>query len=132
MDDALLALRVIVSLAAVVALVWVVQRRLRRGATASTVAPIRLIGRQGLAGKASLVLVEVEGERLVLGVSEQGVSVLARHEAPADATRPEAERGSADASVVALPSVAASPQPGATEVSWAAVWKRAIGASGLR
>lgn len=41
-----------------------------------------MLSRQGLGGKAQLVVVEVEGTRYVLGVTEQGVSVVDRTRAP--------------------------------------------------
>ena len=81
MDTLLIALRVALSLAVVVGLLWVLQRRMqkgtRRGPKASLVS---VVGRQGLGQKASVVVVDVEGRRFVLGVTEQSVTVL--HDAP--------------------------------------------------
>jgi flagellar protein FliO/FliZ len=83
-DTLLVALRVALSLAVVVGLLWVLQRRMqkgtRRGPKASLVS---VVGRQGLGQKASVVVVDVEGRRFVLGVTEQSVTVL--HDAPSPA-----------------------------------------------
>lgn len=126
MEDLLLALRVVVSLGVVIALLWVIQRRVGRGARSAAAPAIRVVGRQGVAGKSSVVVVEVEGERLVLGVSEGGMTVLARHEVPADAvTAAEAEAADV-APVVALPMAAA------VTPSWSEALRRAIGSAGLR
>jgi flagellar protein FliO/FliZ len=78
-----LGLRVLLSLAVVLGLLWFAARKMqgtgvvrRQRAAAMTV-----ISRQGLGGKAGLALVEVEGRRLLLGVSEHGVSLLTEIEA---------------------------------------------------
>lgn len=82
MDTAILALRVLLSLAVVLGLLWVVQRRLVRGARAMGRNPITVVGRQGIGQKASLVIVEADGRRFLLGVTEQSVNVLHTSEAP--------------------------------------------------
>jgi len=73
-----LGLRVLLSLAVVLGLLWFAARKMqgtgavrRQRANAMTV-----VSRQGLGGKAGLALVDVEGRRLLLGVSEHGVSLL--------------------------------------------------------
>jgi flagellar protein FliO/FliZ len=82
MDTALLALKVAVSLGVVLAFIWVVQRRLtkigalKKSGHGRRAADLTVVARKGLGGKASVVIVDVEGERLVLGVTEQNVSVL--------------------------------------------------------
>ncbi|TFC25004.1 flagellar biosynthetic protein FliO [Cryobacterium sp. MDB1-18-2] len=85
MDTLLVALRVALSLAVVVGLLWVLQRRMqkgtRRGPKASLVS---VVGRQGLGQKASVVVVDVEGRRFVLGVTEQSVTVLHDALSPAE------------------------------------------------
>jgi len=84
-DTLLVALRVALSLAVVVGLLWVLQRRMqkgtRRGPKASLVS---VVGRQGLGQKASVVVVDVEGRRFVLGVTEQSVTVLHDAATPAE------------------------------------------------
>ena len=87
MDTLLVTLRVALSLGVVLALMWVLHRaskkRFAGKATGRRAATVEVVGRQGLGGKASVVVVDVEGERLVLGVSEQGVSLLTSGQAPA-------------------------------------------------
>lgn len=137
MDDLLLALRVVVSLGVVVALLWVVQRRLAKGGRRpQQAAAVRLVGRQGVAGKSSVVVVEVEGERLVLGVTEQGMSVLARHAVVPEPGIPQptdaesaTEAGSRTGATVS-PFVRTTAAPVAP--SWAAVWQRALGTAAPR
>lgn len=89
MDTAWIVLRVALSLGVVLGLMWVLHRRVSKGqfGAAKTKgrrsASVEVVGRQGIGGKASVVVVDVEGERLVLGVSEHGVTLLTRGEAPA-------------------------------------------------
>ena len=99
MDTLLVALRVALSLAAVVGLLWVLQRRMqkgtRRGPKASLVS---VVGRQGLGQKASVVVVDVEGRRFVLGVTEQSVTVLHDAVSPAESFATTLHAADADAS----------------------------------
>ncbi|MBF4606918.1 FliO/MopB family protein [Curtobacterium sp. VKM Ac-1393] len=87
MDTVLITLRVALSLGVVLALMWVLHRASRKRFVGKTsgrrAATVEVVGRQNLGGKASVVVVDVEGERLVLGVSEQGVSLLTSGQAPA-------------------------------------------------
>ncbi|GAB2980039.1 FliO/MopB family protein [Frigoribacterium salinisoli] len=92
METVALALRVALSLGVVLALLWVLQKRVARGRggllgtrRASTVT---VVARQGVGAKASVVVVDVEGERLVLGVTDGGISVLSSAEAPQAAPEP--------------------------------------------
>lgn len=85
-----MALRVAVSLGVVLALMWVLHRRATKGGFGAAAkgrgrrsAAVEVVGRQGIGGKASVVVVDVEGERLVLGVSEQSVSLLRSGPTPA-------------------------------------------------
>ncbi|MCR2813991.1 flagellar biosynthetic protein FliO [Microbacterium sp. zg.Y1090] len=55
---------------------WFIQRRLTRGTVARRPEQIRVVARQGLGGKARVVVIEAEGTRYVLGVTEAGVSVI--------------------------------------------------------
>ncbi|MCU1556584.1 MAG: fliO [Microbacteriaceae bacterium] len=84
MDSFFVALRVILSLAAVVGLLWVVQRRVTKGAKSTRATKlVRVVSRQGIAQKASVVVVDVEGQRFLLGVTEHSVTVLNTTELPA-------------------------------------------------
>ncbi|MCW4385722.1 flagellar biosynthetic protein FliO [Salinibacterium sp. SYSU T00001] len=85
METLMIGLRVLVSLGAVLALLWWLHRRLSSGPRATKVNPVTVVSKQGIAAKASVVVIDVEGSRLVLGVTEQSVSVLQTTEAPAPA-----------------------------------------------
>ena len=77
MDQVFVALRVLLSLAAVVGLLWVLQRRITRGArTSRTAKLVTVVTRQGISQKASVVVIDVEGQRFLLGVTEHSVTVL--------------------------------------------------------
>ncbi|MFH5824888.1 FliO/MopB family protein [Georgenia sp. AZ-5] len=83
MEILLTTLRVVVSLAAVLGLIWVAQRYVRRTATPGRTADaITVLGRQGVAAKASVVLVEAAGHRFLLGVTEHQVNVLHTGDVP--------------------------------------------------
>ena len=83
MDTLFVALRVLLSLAAVVGLLWFLQRRISKG-TRSTRATklVNVVTSQGLAQKASVVVIDVEGKRFLLGVTEHTVTVLDATELP--------------------------------------------------
>jgi flagellar protein FliO/FliZ len=76
-DTLFLALRVVVSLSAVLGVIWFAQRRLIRGKLLQkAVREIRVVARQSLGSKASVVLIEADGKRLMLGVTDHSVTVL--------------------------------------------------------
>jgi flagellar protein FliO/FliZ len=125
-DTLVIALRVALSLGVVLALMWVLHRRLQKGQFGAgrtrgrRSASLEVVARQGIGGKASVVVVDVDGERLVLGVAEHGVTLLTSGQAPApeltivtgpvalptaDAFRAELDRQ--DQAVSGLPAVAA-------------------------
>lgn len=87
METVVVGLRVVLSLGVVLALLWVLQKRLVKGGRAGTRATsqVSVVARQGVGAKASVVVVDVEGERLVLGVTESSVTVLAAADRPVDA-----------------------------------------------
>jgi flagellar protein FliO/FliZ len=88
-DTVVVALRVVLSLAVVLGLLWVLQRRLSRGTSARSSNVVTIVGRQGLGQKASVVVVDVDGRRFVLGVTEQSINVLhGGADAPAPAAIP--------------------------------------------
>lgn len=75
------ALRVLVVLGVIVGLLWFVQRRVTkgrgvRGGRTRRGNAVSVVGRQGVGPKASVVVVDVDGNRFVLGVTERQVSVL--------------------------------------------------------
>lgn len=77
MDNIFLALRVVVSLAAVLGVIWFAQRRLTKGKLLQKVVrEIRVVGRQSLGSKASVVLIEADGKRMMLGVTDHSITLL--------------------------------------------------------
>jgi flagellar protein FliO/FliZ len=77
MDALFVTLRVVVALAAVLGLLWYVQRRMARGKrTARRTSALHVVSRQSVGSKASVVLVEADGTRFLLGVTEHNVNVL--------------------------------------------------------
>ena len=110
MDTSLVALlvRVVFSLGVVLAVMWGAATVLRRSGVTGTAAtgrrgvkrtaPVEVIARRGLSRGASLIVVRLGGRALVLGVTEQQVSLLSEIDpveldAPADPVHP----GSGDA-----------------------------------
>jgi flagellar protein FliO/FliZ len=90
MDTVFVALRVLLSLAAVLALLWYAQRRITRSKTRSKAAElVTVVGRQGIGLKASVVVVDVDGTRFLLGVTEHAVNVLHSADAPVAESTPE-------------------------------------------
>lgn len=83
METVYLALRVLLALAVVLGLLWMVQRRLTRGGRMpGTAKQVNVVTRQVIAPKASVVVVDVDGQRFLLGVTEQSVTVLNTSDAP--------------------------------------------------
>ncbi|WP_025157953.1 flagellar biosynthetic protein FliO [Leifsonia aquatica] len=86
METVFIALRVLVVLAVIVLVLWYVQRRVTKGrGAARRTNAVNVVGRQGVGPKASVVVVDVDGNRFVLGVTERQVSVLHTGERPHDA-----------------------------------------------
>ena len=122
MDTVFLALRVLVSLGAVLGVIWFVQRRFtggKRGALSRAKGKqLTVVAKQGLGAKASIAIVEAGGTRLLLGVTEHSVTVLDRLEMPLEpavATTPirlpSFERALEDARTGAQPVVLREPIP---------------------
>lgn len=80
MDTLFTALRVAVSLALIIGLIWFVQRRSAKWSKKRTKRPITVIGRQSLGGKSRVVIVEADGTHFVLGVTDSSVVVLKSRE----------------------------------------------------
>jgi len=106
MDVVFLALRVVVSLGAVLGAIWLLHRWLTKG----TKSPARragkavvVVARQSLGAKASVAVIETEGGRFLLGVTEQAITVLDRIDiAPA-----QADTATAPTTVVEIPAATA-------------------------
>jgi flagellar protein FliO/FliZ len=69
--------RLLVSLAAVLGLMWFIGRRMRKGGRAKSTQLIDVLGRQQLSRSASVAVVRVGEQALVVGVTDAQVSVLA-------------------------------------------------------
>jgi flagellar protein FliO/FliZ len=81
MDTVFLALRVVVSLAAVFGALWFAHRWFVKGRAGTQRArAIGVVARQGLGAKAGVAVVEAGGRRYLLGVTEHAVTVLDRLE----------------------------------------------------
>ena len=88
MDTVFLALRVVLSLAAVFGIIWYAQRKIGKGLRAKQGKTITVVGRQGVGAKASVAVIDVDGKRFLLGVTEHSVNILHTSdtpEAPAEA-----------------------------------------------
>ena len=71
-----LGLRVVLALAVVLGLLWWLARRTGGGRARAKVTTVSVVGRQSLGRHSGVAVVEVEGRRLLLGVTDQGVSLL--------------------------------------------------------
>jgi flagellar biogenesis protein FliO len=83
--DLVTVLRVAFSLAVVVGLLWLSYRiadRSRRGASSTRGAQLTVVARQGLGAKSAAVLLEADGTRYLLGVTESSVTVIDQGPAP--------------------------------------------------
>ncbi|MFD1505496.1 FliO/MopB family protein [Georgenia yuyongxinii] len=76
LDSVLLGLRVALSLALVLVILWFIARKVNQGGAATRRVPITVLGRQSLGRRSGLAVVEVAGRTLVVGVSETGVQLL--------------------------------------------------------
>ncbi|MFS0713229.1 flagellar biosynthetic protein FliO [Microbacterium sp. 2P01SA-2] len=103
------------------AIVWVLQRRFSRGsaagartgrqrsrrsARADAVADITVVAKRGIGPKAQVAVVEIDGARYVLGITEGGVSMLDRIDPAPDTTTRDAAHGGVGTSRPALRDVA--------------------------
>jgi flagellar protein FliO/FliZ len=79
MDQVLLAIRVIVSLAVVIGLMWAISR-LTRGRTTTKGVPLEIVSRAAVGKKASVVVVRIGERGLVVGVTEHSMALLAEIE----------------------------------------------------
>ena len=86
MDTVFLALRVLLSLAVVLGAIWYAHRRLTRGGrlTPRAAKTVNVVAKQSVGGKASVVVMDVDGQRFLLGVTEQSVTVLNTSDTPAE------------------------------------------------
>ena len=86
MDSVFTVLRVAVSLAAVLGLIWYLNKRVSKGKAVGRrkkANQVTVVSKQSIGSKASVVIIDAEGQRFVLGVTEHNVAVLHAAEAPA-------------------------------------------------
>ena len=89
MDAVVLGLRVLLSLAVVLGLLWYLHRKISRfNRTGNKADPVTIVTRQGISPKASVVMIEADGRRFLLGVTDQSVNVLHTSAAPGLASVP--------------------------------------------
>ncbi len=128
MDTVFLTLRVVLSLAAVLGVIWYAQRKISKGTRARQGKTITVVGRQGVGAKASVAVIDVDGKRFLLGVTEHSVNILHTSdtpEAPAEAfSRVLTEEGG-DVAVEAVRPVSSS-TPLAGSILSADTWRRAF------
>lgn len=77
-----MVLRVIVSLVAVFGLLFYLRKRVLTRFGSPRASQLSVVERQGLGPKSSVVLLDVQGRRYLLGVAESSISVLDSFEAP--------------------------------------------------
>jgi len=96
-----LVLRVAVSLGVVLAVIWFAHRRISANrARTRTQQLVTVVARQSLAPKASMVVVDADGRRLMLGVTEHGVTVLSDRATPGPPALDESAEAAAFAELV--------------------------------
>lgn len=107
MDTVALVGRLLVSLAAVLGLMWLLARRVKRPARGKSSRLIDVLGRQQLSRTSSVTVVRVMDQALILGVTDGQVTVIG--EADLDAVHERLEAATAQRTVrAARPSVASS------------------------
>ena len=130
MDTVFLALRVILSLAAVFGIIWYAQRKIGKGLRAKQGNTITVVGRQGVGAKASVAVIDVDGKRFLLGVTEHSVNILHTSdtpEAPAEAfSRVLTEEGGNVEAGAVIPRIAQPSSPLAGSILSADTWRRAF------
>jgi flagellar protein FliO/FliZ len=82
MDQLLLGIRVVVSLAIVIGLMWAISR-MTKGRTPVKGVPLEVVSRAAVGRKASVVVIHVAGRGLVVGVTESSMALLAEIEVEA-------------------------------------------------
>lgn len=82
MDSFFLLLRVLVSLAAVFGLLFYLRKKLGTRFSAPRNEQLQILARQSIGPKASVVLIEADGQRYLLGVADSSVNLLDNFAAP--------------------------------------------------
>jgi flagellar protein FliO/FliZ len=87
-----LTIRIVFSLLVVLALMWGLARLLRRPLGGRRAGQLEVVGRLGLSRGAAVALVRVGGRTLVLGVTDQQVSLLTEADFDDEDPEPSVER----------------------------------------
>ena len=128
MDQLSLAIRVVFSLAVVLAMMWALSRALRGRVPARGV-PVDIVSRTVLGKRSSVAILRVGGRGLVVGVTDQTVTLLTEVELPAETTAPERRTSvrlsDTGADVVDELPDGLAPGPLAGSVLSPATWRRA-------
>lgn len=82
MNEMFVILRVVVSLIVVFGILWYARKVLAKRTRAATGTPVAVVGRRALSQKASVAVVDADGRRYVLGVTENRITVLHDGDAP--------------------------------------------------
>ena len=82
MDAFLLVIRVGLSLGVVMVLLWMAQKRFSKVGRSKELSVLQVVGRRSVGPKASVVVVESDGLRFMLGVTENAISVLHSSDVP--------------------------------------------------
>ena len=114
MDTLFTIVRVIISLAVVSGLLWFAQRKSRKWTKRQSGPVVTVVGRHSLGGKAHVVVVEADGTRFVLGVTEGGVSVLKSRDADAPEAVVTPAESAAEPALSAPAQSAPAPSPAPT------------------
>lgn len=93
MDTFLLLVRVGLALTVVVVLLWMAQRRFSQGARQRGQSVVEVVARRSVGQKSSVVVIDADGQRFLLGVTEQSINVL--HSSPVPVPLQEPEPGPA-------------------------------------
>jgi flagellar protein FliO/FliZ len=122
MDSVELVGRVLVSLVVILAVIWVLGRKFRKGGKAKGAGLIDVLGRQQLSRTASVAVVRIGSQALVVGITDTQVNVLGETDlvaalaevsvaTPAGSTRVDARRNrpSGNRPAPSLPAGAAPP-----------------------
>jgi flagellar protein FliO/FliZ len=130
-----LVIRVVLSLAVVLGLLWFIARTSSRRFGGSARTMVRVVARQPLARTASLAVVEVGDRVLVVGVSENGVSLLTEMDPSELPAELPAEVATEEPAVVSRGARRATPTPGLagsvlSTQTWREAWAVATGRNG--
>ena len=82
MENFFLLLRVVISLAAVLGLLFYLRKRILPRFGSHHTQRVNVVERQSIGPKSAVVLLDVQGRRYLLGVGESSISVLDSFEAP--------------------------------------------------